>query len=217
VIERLKRLNTSSVSDALDALGISRVALGIHCLTANKRVAGRAVTLRLKRAAREKPKRHLGTAAIAAASAGDVIVLEHGGRTDVAGWGGILSLAAKQKGVSAVIIDGAFRDRAEAEQMGFPVFGRTAVPVSARGRIVESSFNRPVKIAGIQVRPRDLVLADSDGVVFIPNEKADEVIGLAEEIVAKEAEMAKAIREGKAATRVMGTNYESLLTRRARS
>ncbi|HXC44513.1 MAG TPA: RraA family protein [Candidatus Dormibacteraeota bacterium] len=217
VVDRLKRLNASSVSDALDAFGIKGVALGIHCLAANKRVAGTVLTVRLKRATREKPKRHLGTIAIAAASAGDVIVIEHAGRTDVAGWGGILSLAAKQKGVSAVIIDGAFRDQPEAEKMRFPVFGRTSVPVSARGRVVESSFNAPVKISGIQVRPEDFVLADGDGVVFVPKDKADEVITRAEEILAKETEMAKAIRRGKAAKRVMGSSYESLLRRRARS
>ena len=63
--------------------------------------------------------------------------------------------------------DGAFRDRREADSMGFPIFARTAVPVSARNRVIEDAYGPPVKIAGVTVRPQDFVLADADGVVFM--------------------------------------------------
>jgi regulator of RNase E activity RraA len=67
-----------------------------------------------------------------------------------------------------VIIDGACRDIAESEEQGFPVFGRAVVPVSARGRIVQLAMDEPVEFAGVTVRPGCAVLADRNGVVFVP-------------------------------------------------
>jgi regulator of RNase E activity RraA len=93
------------------------------------------------------------------------------------------------------------------------LFGRTAVPLTARGRIVEHSFNERVNICGIPVAPRDLVIADGSGVVFIPAHRAGEVIAAAESIAALEAEMRDAVLAGRSVVEVMGANYESMLRR----
>jgi regulator of RNase E activity RraA len=98
------------------------------------KIAGRVVTMKLvdRNSENSATTTHLGTHAIGAANAGDVIVIQHG-RTDAAGWGGILSAAAKTKGVAGVICDGAARDIDEARELEFPVFqGRRAM--TARGR-----------------------------------------------------------------------------------
>lgn len=213
LVARLQKLDTCAVSDALDKLGIKGVALGIRPMTTTIRIAGQAVTVKLKPKGNEESTRHLGTAAIQAAQPGDVIVVEHGRRDYAAGWGGILSNAAKVKGVSGVVVDGAVRDVDESRGLEFPVFATTAVPLTARGRVIEESFNEPVDINGITVRPGDLVLADGSGVLFIAADKAEQVIAAAEEIAAREAEMTKAVLAGDSVVEVMGRNYETMLKR----
>ena len=96
-INRLAKLDTCAVSDALDRLGLKGAVLGLRPLWPCPRIVGRAVTVKIKPAGLEKRKQHLCTPAIAAATASDIIVVDHGGRTDVAAWGGLLSLAAQIK------------------------------------------------------------------------------------------------------------------------
>jgi 4-hydroxy-4-methyl-2-oxoglutarate aldolase len=155
---------------------------------------------------------HLGTPAIEAAKASDIIVVDNGGRPDVSAWGGLLSLASKQKGLSGVVIDGACRDVDESRDVGFPVYARAVVPVTARGRIMQDSINQEIQCGGVQVHPGDLVIADGSGVVIIPSSRAQEVVSEAEKIAAHEAKMAEAVRSGRSVVEVMETlGYEAML------
>ena len=88
-----------------------------------------------------------------------------------------------------------------------------AVPLTARGRVVEESFNRPVRVGGIDVSPGDLVLADGSGVVFLAAAKAQAVIEAAEAIAAREAKMKTAVLAGDRVSQVMGRDYETMLQR----
>jgi regulator of RNase E activity RraA len=213
-VERLLKLDTCAVSDSLDRLGLSGVAHGIAPMSPPAKIGGRVVTAKLvnRTAANAETARHLGTAAIEASSPGDVIVIEHG-RIDCAGWGGILSAAAKTQRVAGVICDGAVRDVDEARELDFPVFARAAVPSTARGRIVEESYQQPVRIGPVEVSPGDLVLADGSGVVFIAADKAEQVIAGAEMIAAREAKMKEAVMAGDRVSEVMGRDYEQMLKR----
>jgi 4-hydroxy-4-methyl-2-oxoglutarate aldolase len=103
------------------------------------------------------------------------------------------------------------RDIDEARQHDFPVFGRGLTTVTARGRIVELANNQPVTIGEVQVKAGDYAIADGSGVVFIAAENIERVLATAEDIVAREAAMARALYEGKAITEVMGANYENML------
>ena len=209
--DRLQKLDTCAVSDACDRLGVKGTVLGLHSVSVPARIAGRVQTVLLGPASDDIPKRHLCTSAIEAASEGDVIVIQNHTRPDAAGWGGILSLAAKTKGLSGTICDGPVRDVDESTQFDFPVFARSKIPSTARGRIAEHAWNVEVEIGGIAVKPGDLVLADGSGVVFVTQDREDEIIETAEEIAAKEAAMAAAVRAGKPVSQVMGGDYESML------
>jgi regulator of RNase E activity RraA len=201
---RLARLDACAVSDALDRLGLPGAVTGIAPLVPGVApLAGPVITVRVGPRPDDRPRPHLGTNAIATASPGDVIVVDHRGRLDVSAWGGLLSLAASQRGVAGVIVDGACRDVDEARAIAFRLFARAAVPVTARGRIVEESCREPVAIGGVPVASGDWVIADASGVVFVPRGRADEVVGLAEKIAAREAAMADAIRAGESIVDVM--------------
>ena len=212
-INRLAKLDTCAVSDALDRLGLKGAVLGLRPLWRCPRIVGRAVTVKIKPAGLEKPKQHLCTPAIAAATESDVIVIDHGGRIDVAAWGGLLSLAAQVKKIRGVIVDGAARDVDESRELEFPVFGRGAVQVTARGRVMQESFNEEIECAGVQVHPGDLVIADMSGVVFISRAKEHDVLTQAEALAASEQRMAEAIRTGRSVVEVMETlGYEAMLS-----
>jgi regulator of RNase E activity RraA len=96
--------------------------------------------------------------------------------------------------------------------LDLPVYARAGVPVTARGRVVETDWNLPVAVAGITVHPSDLVIADGSGVVFIPRDRADEVLAAAERIAKRELLMANDVRAGLPISRIMGTSYETMLS-----
>lgn len=212
IVEQLLQFDSAIVSDALDKLRLPGAVYGLLPLTLpGRRIAGRAMTVKLGAPLEGLPKRHLGAGAVTAAEAGDIIVVEHRGRTDVSGWGGLLSRGAVKKGLAAVIVDGACRDIDESRELGLPVFARAPVPMTARGRIAEHDFNCPVTIAGIAVSPGDWLVADGSGVVFIPAARLSEVIAVATDLLALETLMARDIDAGLPIDEVMGANYEDML------
>jgi regulator of RNase E activity RraA len=210
--ERISALDSCAVSDALDSLDLPPAVAGLSPLSVPQRIAGPVITVKL---APGKPasdsQRHLGTAAIEAAHLGDIIVIEHSSGVECAGWGGVLSAGAQVNGVAGVIIDGAARDIDEAQALKFPVYGRSAIARTARGRAFEQDFNCTVTIGGVQVAPGDFALADSSGVVFIPRARLDEVIRRAERIAERERLMVHALRKGERITAVVGRDYEDML------
>ena len=191
--ERLDRLSTTNVSDALDALGLKGSTYGV-----NKMYDG--------------CRKIMGVNAIEAAKEGDVIVIDNGGRIDVNCWGGVLSTGAKFKGVSGVVIDGACRDLDECMELDFPVYARSTICATARGRVMEEATNVMVSFHGVQVRPGDVVMGDITGVVFIPQERVEDVVTKAEALHEKEEAMCRDIKSGMSMKEVdTKYNYENML------
>ena len=211
-VARLRRLDSCAVSDALDQLGIGTgVATGLAPLSVRAGIAGRVVTVLLGPPSAEPSSRHLGAAAVDSATGDDVIVVAHQGRVDCAGWGGNLSRAARRRGAAGTIVDGAVRDVDEAVAIGYPVFGLSATPLTARGRAQEHAWGVTVTIGAVEVDHGDYVMADSTGVVFVRAADADRVIASAEAIAGREAAMAADIDAGRPITEVMGAGYERML------
>jgi regulator of RNase E activity RraA len=210
---RIMALSTTNIADALDALNLKGATYGIRPMWEKaSKITGRAVTLKLTAAGLTKSKNHLGVMAIEAAQAGDVIVVDNGGRLDTSCWGGILANGAKMKKISGLIVDGAVRDLDDIIEADFPTYARGTVVSTARGRIMEESTNAMVQFGGVQVRPGDVVFGDKSGVVIIPQEKLDEVLEKAEEFYKKEASMVKDILSGQSMLNVDNKhNYETML------
>jgi 4-hydroxy-4-methyl-2-oxoglutarate aldolase len=216
LVSRLAALDTCACSDAMDKLGLSGVASGLHPVTVPRRVAGRVLTVQFgpvaaAAAAGSGQVRHAATAAIDAARPGDVIVVSADGRLDAAAWGGILSLAATLRGVAGVVADGACRDVDEAVDLELPVYARGVTPLTARGRQGEVAWDVPVPVAGVTVHPGDLVIADRSGVVFLPAEHAERIITAAEEVAAREQALSVRIKNGEPSAAVLSANYERML------
>jgi regulator of RNase E activity RraA len=155
----------------------------------------------------------MGTTTVAAAGPGDVIVVANRGRPNVSCWGDIMTVAAQVNGVAGTVIDGACRDLDAVAAAGYPLYARAAVPVTARGRLAERGTDVPVLFDGVLVDPGDLVLADGSGVVFLPQDRAPEVIETAERLTARQARMVAAIRAGESVVDVMAdARFRAALT-----
>lgn len=212
--KRLEKLSTTNISDALDKVGIRGAVIGIRPLFDKPKVIGSVVTIKITAAGMEKPRQHLGIEAIASAQNGDVIAIDNHGDTQNNCWGELLSCAAKMKGISGVIIDGAARDVDICEELDFPIFARAVVPITARGRIMQEDFNCMIRLGDVQVRPDDVLVGDINGVVVIPPERIDEVLTEAEKLVEKEESMKKDILSGLDILEVdKKYNYEQMLNK----
>ena len=216
VTERLRGLDACAVSDALDSFGLRGAIAGIVPMWSGGRVSGRVRTVALRRlddGEAPPPGSHLGAKTIDSAVPGDVIVIANDGRDDSAAWGGLLSAAAHRAGVAGVVVDGACRDVDEAAEIGFPVFARSATPISARGRTVEEATDVPVTVGDVTVGIGDLVVADRSGVVFISGESVADVLAAAERIAGRERSMLGDLAGGATVASVLDHRYESMLAR----
>ncbi|MFC8662394.1 RraA family protein [Streptomyces sp. NPDC057199] len=199
VLTQFTALDTAAVSDALDACGLPPGQGGLPPMWGRPKVAGFAVTVELEPLeplGSEHGGAHILTGAIAGAGPDDVMVVACGGRTDVSTWGGIVSVGAAARSVRGVVTDGACRDVDQARELGFPVFARAQVPVTARGRLRQRSTGEPVLLGEVTVRPGDVVMADEGGVVVVPRERASEVVEAARRIAEREAAIETEVRAG---------------------
>jgi regulator of RNase E activity RraA len=114
--------------------------------------------------------------AINVAQAGDIIVVDAGGRNDAAMIGELLSGAARRKGIAGVVVDGAVRDSGTlASWSDFAVFARWVTP-RGPSSMERGSVNGPAMFGGVRVSPFDLVIGDDDGLVFVPRAQAEQLL-----------------------------------------
>jgi 4-hydroxy-4-methyl-2-oxoglutarate aldolase len=212
-IDRLRALDICDLSDALDALGMAPAVTGLVATSVVRPIAGRAVTVQLAAgsASSSAERKHLCTAAVEQAGVDDVIVVEQRTGIDAAGWGGILSRAARHRGIAGTIVDGPVRDVDEATGLDYPVYARSVTARTARGRIYEVACQVPIRIGDATLSPGDYIAADSSGCVILAAARIAEVLTRAEAILAKSQEMVAAVERGVPVSKVMGGEYESML------
>jgi regulator of RNase E activity RraA len=211
-LDRAGRLDTTSISDALDRLGIAGHCLGIKPLDHRFRLVGRAYTI-LYGPAGHPP----GTVGdyIDDVEPGGVVVLDNGGRENATVWGDILTWVAHTRGVAGTVIDGACRDTHLSRELGYPIYSRSYSMRTGKDRVQVEAVNGPVNIGDARVSAGDLLRGDADGVLVIPRAHEDAVLSAAEDIDAIEQQIRAAINEGKTlaeARRQLG--YHQLQTRR---
>ncbi len=134
-------------------------------------------------------------AIIDAAQAGDVVVIDMAG-AKCSTWGGMASLAAKQKGIEGVLVDGGVRDLEEMIEFDFPVFARHLVPTTGRSRLKVETINEPICLDDVIVEPGDLIVADGTGVVCLPKANAADLVSRAEEMQCDDEAAVAEIRKG---------------------
>jgi regulator of RNase E activity RraA len=125
-----------------------------------------------------------------------VVAISAHGATDVALWGEPLSTAARARGAVGVVADGLVRDSAAIASLRFLVFSRGTVPYDIHGRLEVVAWGVPATVGDLNVRPGELVVADADGVVFVPAEVESEVVARALEKATRERGFRDAVAGG---------------------
>ncbi len=174
-----QKLYSSVISDVLDSMGYRNQAMraDINPVWPGAVVAGRAHTClsvdiyEIK----ENPYEN-EIAAVDTLKPNDVLVGGTNCSTETSLWGELLSTAARARGARGAIVDGYTRDVVRIRDMQFPLFATGTRPLDSKGRSIVLEYGRPVKCGDVLVNEGDIVLADIDGVIVIPQEIADEVI-----------------------------------------
>jgi regulator of RNase E activity RraA len=186
--------DTPAVSDALDRLGIPGQALNIMPLVNYKKVTvGPAFTVRYVPAS--DPPGSVGNF-IDDAAIGDIVVIDNGGRTDCTVWGDIMTQYAGLRGIAGSVIDGVCRDVNRAITDDYPLFTAGRWMRTGKDRVQIGGINEPIGIGKVRVKPRDIVVADANGVVIVPRDRAREVAEIAQRIEKSEASIREMIAGG---------------------
>jgi 4-hydroxy-4-methyl-2-oxoglutarate aldolase len=184
-------LSACAVSDAMGQLGMRGTLSGLSAASYGHVAVGPAYTVRFSEGGSGAFNDYLPTV-----PSGSVVVIDAGGRTDVSAWGGIISAEAQRLGVRATVIHGACRDVTELGELGYQVFAISSTPTSGRGVMSSDEVDVPLTIEGVRVQPGDLVVADADGTVVVPQDRADEVVTLARQIAERDEVVYEMIRSG---------------------
>jgi regulator of RNase E activity RraA len=202
LIAGYKATYPASVSDAVELVtGKSGTMWHDMKLVTGKPMVGRAVTSLAKPAAPEAATPALSTKhsveMIDEAKPGEVGVIVMEGTLDIAAMGNLMGTTASVRGMAGMVLDGAIRDIWDIRRMGLTVYARSSTPATAVGHYATVAKNVPVECAGVAVRPGDIIVADEDGVVVVPQERAEEVLKKAKEIDDRERGMFPFIKEHK--------------------
>lgn len=213
IVERLNKLDTTCVSDAMDKLGISCGLQNIKPVLPGSKICGRAFTVHYVPCGQEK-----GTVGdfLDDVEVGQVVVIDNAGREYCTVWGDIMAITAKMKGIAGTVIDGVCRDIPAVKESGYPIFSKGCYMVTGKDRVEVDAVNVPVSVSGIQVTPGDIVLADDTGAVVVPKKRAEEIIEIAENIDKVESAIVALVKEGKSLKEARKiTGYHHLQTKEA--
>ena len=192
LIQGFRLVEAASVSDAMEQLYGKRAYMS-HDMRplAQTKFAGPAVTVLLKKEEhKEGSNAQQGMLdVIDEAPAGSVYVMVLEDGLDYAGIGGLMSTAMKYRGLAGAIVDGGVRDTPQIARLQFPVFSRGVVPSTTVNHYRFAGKNIAVTCAGVSVHPADIIVADMDGVVVVPRERAAEVFKKAQKLDESEHSM----------------------------
>jgi len=205
-------LGTSTLSDAMDRLGIAGQVPGIKPIDRGFRLCGPAFTV------------HMGPIDDRGGSVGDyvddvpaghVVVIDNGGRLECTVWGDILTVMGSLRHLGGTVIHGVCRDTARALEVGYPIFSRGTYMRTGKDRVTADLYGTTVSLGELAVAPGDIVAGDTDGVVVIPRRRLDEVVAAAREIEDAEDAIRAAIRGGTSLLEARArVHYHALQTRR---
>ncbi|WP_256105982.1 RraA family protein [Streptomyces sp. ODS05-4] len=187
-------ISTATVSDALDLLDQTGCLAGIRRLSGTGLVVGPAYTLSYH------PVTEPGTGTVGdfvdEVPPGSVIVIDNAGRTECTVWGEILSEVAAVRKIAGVVIDGVCRDIERTRELGFPIWARGVYMRTGKGRVTLAARQAPITVAGVLVRPGDLVCADDSGALVVARGAEEQTREAAARIAASEEGIVEAVRRG---------------------
>lgn len=193
---RFAELTTAHLADGCIRAGVEVRCAALRPVLPGHRLAGRVA-----------PARHVGSVdifleALENAAAGDVLVVDNGGRLDQACVGDLVVLEAAAAGLAGLVIWGLHRDTADIRAIGLPVFSLGSIPTGPlRLDPRPDDALASARVGDWTVGPDDLVFGDDDGLLFLPADRAVEVLDIAERIRDTERGQADRMRAGESLRR----------------
>lgn len=212
-LDRLRRLPTAAISDALDREGIPGALEGVGPLSNDFRAVGPAFTVRYA------PVDSTGGTVgdfLDDVPPGSVIVIDNGGRQDVTVWGGIMTEVASVRGVAGTVINGVCRDVSASLVHSYPLFSRGRFMRTGKDRVRLVSVGETVTVSDVDIAPGTIVCADADGAIAVPEVFVERIAEIAERIEQVEGEIVAAVRAGSSLREARGKfGYHHLQRRRS--
>jgi 4-hydroxy-4-methyl-2-oxoglutarate aldolase len=167
---RASRLSSATIHEAAGKLGA--LPSQIKPLAPHVRVCGIALPVRCP------PGNNLWLhQAIYMAQPGDILVVDTSGAPEFGYWGEVMAVAAMQRGIAGLILNGGVRDSKRLIDMGFPVFSSlVCIQGTAKDPRQSGSIGVPIQLGATVIAHGDLVVGDADGVVVVPLTDADRII-----------------------------------------
>ncbi|QQK78851.1 RraA family protein [Salicibibacter cibi] len=194
-----EQLFTGVIADTLDSIGLRSQVMQHHIrpIDPSFKFVGRALTV-LATDVYEEPENpyEKELEAVDALEKDDVMIVTTNGSTTSSFWGELLSTVAIEKGSRGVVIDGFTRDSRPIIDLGFPTFTSGFHPSDSKGRLDVIDYKIPIECGGVKVHNGDLVFADFDGIVVIPQAHGSEVFEKALEKVEAENKMREELKKG---------------------
>ena len=184
-----EKLYAAVIADILDDMGFRDQVMdaAIRPLQAESLAVGRARTVlavpEFTVPAKPFDKQIEATDAL---EPGDIVVAHMSQITACAFWGELFSTGARMRGAVGVVLDGYVRDVRRVTEMNFPVFAAGIRPINSKGRATVSAYDVPLRCGGVLVHTGDVLFAEIDGVVVIPEKIAPEVMERAIEVAERE-------------------------------
>jgi regulator of RNase E activity RraA len=210
VLDGFRHVEVASVADAMEQITGRKIYMShrMHSIFTTK-FAGYALTMLLK-----KQENKLGSAgmkeeldAIDEGAPNSVYVATVEDGADIAGMGGLMGTAMAARDFAGAVIDGGVRDTAYLRKIGFPVYSLGEVPSTSVNHYVFGGANVPITCDGVPVKPHDMIVADSDGVVVVPQDMETQVLAVAQKMDFAEHSMYPLIEQHKsvqAAVKIFG-------------
>jgi 4-hydroxy-4-methyl-2-oxoglutarate aldolase len=184
-----EKLYAAVIADILDEMGYREQVMeaNIRPLQAESLVVGRARTVlavpAFSQPANPFEKQIEATDAL---EPGDIMVAHMSQITACAFWGELFSTGAVMRGALGAVMDGYVRDVRRVTEMNFPVFAAGVRALNSKGRATVAGYDVPIRCGGVLVNTGDVLFAEVDGVVVIPEKIAPEVLERAIEVAERE-------------------------------
>ena len=183
ILTELKFVPSTCVADAMD--GMNNLDTAIKPLKEEYIICGRAFTVQMPAGDNMSVLR-----AIREAKPGDILVIDSKGYSSRSVAGDFVVGLAQVLGLGGMVVDGSIRDVVSIKNSGFPVFCR-GVTASASAKHGVGQINISISCGGVSVSPGDIIVGDADGVVVIPQDKAEGVLLAAQNKLGKDQKRAE--------------------------
>lgn len=200
---QLEQLHTAVISDVTDEMGIKDnvLSLDIRPISVSTPVVGTAFTLQripigydIESFQEHAEVTHQALNEIAD---GDFVIMAVPREIRAGAWGELLSTTAQEGGAVGAITDGYTRDAPQIKELGFPVWARGHSPLDAQGRCRVNEYQIPIDVGGVKVHPGDILMADYQGVIVIPENVLTEVVEEATDRLDEEGKILEELESGR--------------------